>query len=93
MRDERHQGRCKVLRGKSKLSFHVSRVTFQVLVRPPARRGWIFAIKGSTPDRTTLRGAWKEKEPDADGDHDQERKTINHGDCVVRVTVLWSMGP
>src|SRR5580765_9036044 len=30
----------------------------------------------------------KEKEPDADGDHDQERKTIGCGDGVVRVTVL-----
>ena len=30
----------------------------------------------------------KEKEPNADGNHDQERKTVNHGDCVVGVAVL-----
>src|SRR5215470_4733836 len=31
---------------------------------------------------------WEEKEPDADGNHDQEWKTISCGDCIVRVTVL-----
>src|SRR5215510_2267814 len=30
----------------------------------------------------------KEKESDADGDHDQKWKTIGHGDGVVRVAVL-----